>query len=165
MAVFWFVLIVLLPISHAAIGQASFDLNWKFTRGDDKTSSTECAKTTPWHALGDVQCMGLTLTHQATSTAECAQACCAMGSSCQTYQLCPAGANCVHGIVTANSCWIGSMTDCNNATDGWVSYSRKAPGNKTCTSSYCQPGFDDSAWRKVCIANYFYDIDITELAD
>eukprot|EP00045_Choanoeca_perplexa_P021906 m.7700 g.7700 ORF g.7700 m.7700 type:complete len:1060 (-) comp8923_c0_seq1:41-3220(-) len=149
MAVFWFGFLTLLHVSYASVGETSFDLNWRFKRGDDVASAVQCAKTTPWHSLGDVQCFGLNLAHQATSMAGCAQACCAMGNTCQTYQFCPAGAACVQGIVAANSCWVGAMSNCDNVTDGWVSFSRSAVANTTCTSSYCQPGFDDSTWRKV----------------
>jgi hypothetical protein len=48
------------------------------------------------------------------------------------------------------------MSNCNAAIDGWVSYSRQAPSNATCTSSFCQTGFNDSSWRKVRLTSHYF---------
>ncbi len=118
----------------------SFDADWKFFRGDNYDG--RCTAAAFPLALGDTRCMGLANIGGASDQATCQEACCNDGS-CQTWQFCPDGAPCAQ---ETPGCWIGKMNDCSPSSDGWISRGR-TDEDKTCTSTFCEPDFDDSTWR------------------
>jgi hypothetical protein len=76
--------------------------------------------------LGNDQCAGLThLPPNVSSVSECEAACCAAGSSCQTYQWCQPGTHCA--LTAPAGCWVGSAAHIVAGNPGWISKARGVP--------------------------------------
>lgn len=132
--------------------ESMFDEGWKFYRGDSpQVSSETCGAGEFPIDLGQTQCMGLKLVQAASTADACQQACCAADPYCETWQFCPAGSACARPGVGADSCWVGSRSNCHNTTDGWVSRARAArPVEPSrCAWDFCKLEYDDASWRGV----------------
>jgi len=95
------------------------------------------------HHLGDVQCFGLSQAHvvggrPVTDARDCCAACAAAGAACITWQWCAAGARCA---AHTPGCFIGSMGNCHNSTDGWESYARSGPAPSPPSPPPLPPGY------------------------
>ena len=112
-----------------------FDDHWLFHRRD---SAPNCSFTD----LGVTRCLGLTQVASASTPELCQQACCGE-PVCETWQFCPANAECPE-----KGCWIGAQQNCGPPTTGWISKARSSPSE--CDSTFAS--FDDSDWRELDVS-------------
>lgn len=142
---------VLLAPVLAARTQYLLDYGWRFEL-QQPGPPPQCPPSTQWpFDLTNVQCMGLTQLQGATDEQSCLNACCANGQ-CETYQWCGSGP-----CSPANSCWIGSMSQCHSGA-GWEGRGRNAstpPGPGPCADPGCSPSTDDSSWRYLNLPHDF----------
>lgn len=134
-----------LPASWSGRTEVSLDFGWRFFLG--ASTGGTCDTAYPQRLDGQ-QCFGLS---EAPAGSESSEATCrnaACGVNAQVYQWCAGGDSC-----GAQSCWIGSVGDCNHTSPGWVSAAQNATAVWSPAAS--QPNFDDSAWPIIDIPHDF----------